>query len=652
MKQEQFLSVVTAEEATRIFREAIQPGPLGEEEVSLSDSLGRVLSRNIVSRVDVPFFDRSNVDGFAIRSQDSFGADETSGKSLQLTGEVIHTNVVPRSEISPGKASAIATGGVIPRGADAVIMVEDTKPDPDAPDGQGIIIYKGVVPGNAISFAGTDIASGETVLHSRFRLTSRETGVLAAIGYENVPVFRRPRVAIISTGDEIIPPGKEMHVGRIYDSNGTIIRDAVRELGCEADHLGIVPDHEPTIRKAVEKAVAEYDFVLLSGGTSKGEGDLNYAVVNTMGAPGILVHGVALKPGKPLCLALIGKTPLAILPGFPTSAVFTFHAFIAPVLRIMAGEKEEDPQEISARLPMRVNSAKGRTEFLLVNLVDGRDGYSAYPMGKGSGSVTTFSKADGFICIDRNAEYLEGNEQVNVTLIGQKLKPADLVVIGSQCVGLDYILAMMSREGWRVKFIAVGSTGGLTAAARGECDIAGSHLLDEKTGIYNQPFLDDSLHLEKGYGRRQGLVFRKDDDRFGGLELQEALTLIKTPAAPLAGEGSPDGKTSLMINRNRGSGTRILIDKLLDGQKPQGYLVEAKSHNAVAAAVAQGRADWGVAINHVAEQLGLGFLFIVNEEYDFVIPRARQDRPAVKAFLSMLHSQETQKALQDMGFAI
>jgi putative molybdopterin biosynthesis protein len=444
-------------------------------------------------------------------------------------------------------------------------------------------------------------------------------------------------VAILSTGDEIIPPGAEMSIGKIYDSNGTIIADAVREIGCEAVHLGIQPDDAGQIRATLERAVGAYDMVLLSGGTSKGQGDLNYTVVEQLGAPGILVHGVALKPGKPLCLAMVGRTPLAILPGFPTSAVFTFHEFIAPVLRLMAGLSEADPQQVRATLPMRVNSEKGRTEFLLVNLVAGSEGYSAYPMGKGSGSVTAFSKADGFIAIDRNAEYLERGEPVHVTLIGQELLLADLVVIGSHCVGLDWLVSRLGDEGHTVKYISVGSQGGLAAAKRGECDVAGTHLLDEATGEYNTPFLDDTLHLERGYGRSQGIVFRPDDPRFAGATLGQALERAKSDPA------------LLMINRNRGSGTRVLVDKLLAGARPTGYLVEAKSHNAVAAAVAQHRVDWGIAVSHVAAQLALGFLPIVDEQYDLVIPKARLQRPPVQALLRLLRTPEARRALRDLG---
>ncbi|MCH7476561.1 MAG: molybdopterin biosynthesis protein [SAR324 cluster bacterium] len=634
MKQEQFLNVVTAEEAHRIFWEAVRPAPLGTEIVPIGEALGRVLAADVVSAIDVPYFDRSNVDGYAVRAQDTYGANETEPVFLKLTDEVIHTNVVPRIEVTEGMATPIATGGVIPRGVDAVVMVEQTIPR----DG-GINVVKAVVPGGALSFAGTDIGAGETVLHRRVRLTSRETGVLAAIGQKEVPVFRRPRVAVLSTGDEIISPGDAMEVGKIYDSNGTIISDALRELGCEPVRLGIVKDNVERLREKLTEAL-KYDFVLLSGGTSKGAGDLNYTVVGELGEPGILVHGVALKPGKPLCLAAIGKTPLAILPGFPTSAVFTFHEFVAPVLRVMAGRGEERRETIAAELPMRMNSEKGRTEFLLVNLVNGEKGYAAYPMGKGSGSVTAFSKADGFITIDRNSEFLEASEPVEVTLIGQSLAPADLVLIGSHCVGADYLLSLMSEAGWRVKFITVGSQGGLAAAQRLECDVAGMHLLDEKTGVYNRPFLDEGLELVKGYGRKQGMLFRPDDARFAGKSLEEAI------ATALA------ENDCLMINRNRGSGTRVLIDSLLKGKTPPGFFVEAKSHNAVAAAIKQGRMDWGVAIENVARPLGLGFLPIVDEEYDFVVPTRRRARPPVQAFLELLRRPETREGLRKLGMTV
>jgi putative molybdopterin biosynthesis protein len=432
-----------------------------------------------------------------------------------------------------------------------------------------------------------------------------------------------------------------MRAGLVYDSNATVLADAVRELGGEPVPLGVVPDDAARLEAALRGALG-CDLVLLSGGTSKGAGDISYRVVGAIGEPGILAHGVALKPGKPLCLAAVrreGRTvPVAVLPGFPTSAIFTFQEFLAPVIRRLAGRPDDPASVVKARLPMRVNSERGRTEYLLVGLVDAGDGYAAYPMGKGSGSVTTFSRADGFVTIPRQREYLEAGDVVDVRLLGHGLRPAELVVIGSHCVGLDYLLGRLQEGGTRTKFLAVGSTGGLTAARRGECDLAGVHLLDPKTNTYNRPYLGDDLLLIPGYGRLQGIVFRSGDPRFEGRSIPESV------AAALA---DPE---CVLVNRNRGSGTRVLIDQLLGAGRPPGYLTEARSHNAVAAAVAQSRADWGVAIATVAAGAGLGFLPLQEEQYDFVVPKARWDRPAVRAFRELLGRDDVRAALTVMGF--
>jgi putative molybdopterin biosynthesis protein len=458
-----------------------------------------------------------------------------------------------------------------------------------------------------------------------------------------VPVVRRPRVAILSTGDEVQPPGEPPRPGCVFDSNQTVLADAVRELGGEPRPLGIVVDDFDRLREAFIRAVREADVVLLSGGTSKGAGDLSYRMLAEFGPPGIVAHGVALKPGKPLCLAVVllperRPVPVAILPGFPTSAAFTFHEFIAPVIRSLAGRTADPTAEVTAILPERVNSERGRTEFLLVGLIRTDAGLSAIPMGKGSGSVTAFGRADGFLTIPRQREYLEAGEEVTVRLLGPGLRPADLVVIGSHCVGLDYLLGRLREEGITSRVLAVGSTGGLDAVRRGECDLAGIHLFDPETDTYNRPFLTPDLALIPGYGRLQGVVYRRGDPRFEGRTLEEAVTAaLADPACVLA-------------NRNRGSGTRVLIDRLLGEAQPPGYLTESKTHQAVSAAVVQGRADWGVAIEPVARECGLGFLPLREERYDFAAPRARLDRPAVRAFRELLLSPEVRRDLVELGF--
>jgi len=621
MKQQQFLEVLDRDEAERRWRAAIDALPLPAEMVPLEHALGRVLAEDVRAAVDVPGFDRSNLDGFAVRAEDTYGASEDAPRRLCVNPETIPTGVAPAIEVAPGTATPIATGGMLPRGADAVLAVEDTDLE-DA--GATVVVRRARTPGAAVSFAGTDIGSGETVLFTGARLTSRETGVLAAIGRCEVAVVRRPRVAVLSTGDEIVQPGGAMRPGLVYDSNGRILADAVREIGGVPEFLGAFGDDLKVVRRALVGALERADVVLLSGGTSKGPGDLNHRVVSEL-TPGIVVHGVALKPGKPICLAAAGRRPVVILPGFPTSAVFTFHEFVAPVIRGMAGLPPEGRETRRARLAQKTVSERGRLEYLLVGLTAREDGeLAAYPIGKGSGSVTAWSRADGFVRIGRNTEIVEADNEVEVTLIGRELPLADLVVIGSHCVGLDVLASALAREGFRVKVMAVGSQGGLAAAARGECDVAPIHLLDPETGRYNAPFLTGDLRLVRGYRRVQGVVTRADETR-------ETAALLADPALR-------------MVNRNRGSGTRVLIDELLGLRRPAGYAYEPRSHFAVAAAVAQKRADWGVAIETVAQQAGLRFRPLRDEHYDFAVPAARLGRPAVQALMRLLAEDGTVRA--------
>jgi putative molybdopterin biosynthesis protein len=639
-RQEQFLEVIDRDEATTRFQGHLRMRPLGAETVPLSQALGRVLARAVIADVDVPGFDRSSVDGFAVRAGDTAGASDRQPKRLVLNAEILTPGTAPVVPVEPGTATLIATGGMVPRGADAVVMVEHT----EAHDESGatvIEVHRAVASGQFIAFAGSDLARGETVLRAGQPLTSREIGMLAAVGTATIEVWRRPQVAIISTGDEIVAPGKPMRPGAVYDSNAAIIAAAVEEAGGAPKLLGIGRDDEVAISRLVHEGLATADIVIMSGGTSKGAGDVCYRTIALFNDPGIVVHGVALKPGKPLCLAVTGGKPIAILPGFPTSAIFTFHEFVAPVIRAFAGRPVDRAEQLPAVLPVRVSSERGRTEFLLVSLVRGADGaaLTAYPAAKGSGAVTAFSQADGFIAIEQHGEGLPAGTPVQVQLIGEP-HLADLVVIGSHCIGLDVLIDRLQTEGVSVKALNVGSTGGLAAAKRGECDIAPIHLLDPVSSDYNWPFLTPELELVAGYRRLQGIVFRKGDPRFEGLLLDKAL------AAALA------APACLMVNRNAGSGTRILTDRLLSGARPPGYWSQPKSHNAVAVAIAQSRADWGIAIEPVARQYDLGFIPVQDEHYDFAIPKARWDSPAVQRFREALADTSVREALTALGFRL
>lgn len=642
-RQTQFLDVLTRDEAAQRFESALQLRPLGFESAPLLEAAGRVLAAHVVAEVDVPGFDRSNVDGVAVRSSDLSGADEEHPITLRLTTEILSPGTVPRSEVTKDQGTVIATGGMVPRGADAVVMVEHTE-SVELDGRPAVAVSRMVSPGTNISSAGSDITRGETVLWAGQVLTSRELGVLAALGLDTVSIFRRPRVAIISTGNEIVAPGQPLPTGSVYDSNATILAANVRELGGEPVCLGTVRDDLGELRTLVHEGLA-CDLVLLSGGTSKGAGDLSYQVVRELSNPGIVAHGVALKPGKPICLAVTNGKPVVVLPGFPTSAIFTFHEFVAPVLRQLAGRDRVRRRTIPARIPLRMNSERGRTEFVLVGLVRSGEQWAAYPMGKGSGSVTTFSGADGFVTIPQQTEYLEEGALVEVTLLNDAIQPADLVVIGSHCVGLDLLLGEIRARGYTTRVITVGSQGGLAAVRRGECDVAGVHLCDPATGAYNLPYVTSSVELIRGYSRRQCMVYRSGDPRFEGRSLEQAL------------RSAVSDSNCQMINRNPGSGTRILIDEILGRVLPPerrvdlpGYRMQTRSHNAVAAAIAQCRADWGVTIESVARQYGLGVIPIRDEQYDFLIPRERLESPAVQCLVELLETVAIQDRLQELGF--
>ena len=634
-RQEQFLEVISADEARTRFERHLDITPLPGESVPLTRALTRVLAHDVVAAVDAPPFDRSNVDGFALHAADTVGAGDTTPKIFRLNAEVIACGDSPKLTVERGTATAIATGGVMPRGADAVVMIEHTELTSDG--APSLELRRAAAPGQFVSYAGSDIARGETLLRRGMRIGSREIGVLAACGLAAVEVVRRPKVAVLSTGNELVAPGSPLKSAGVYDSNSAIIAAAISEAGGEPLSFAAFPDDAASLEKAMRQALAKSDLVVVSGGTSKGAGDLSHEVVLRLGPPGILVHGVALKPGKPLCLGVVGDKPIVVLPGFPTSAIFTFHAFVAPIIRARAGLPSEDARKLIAHVPVRVASELGRKEFVLVSLIDTDNGIVAFPTGKGSGAVTSFSQADGFLEIDALASALDAGTSAQVTLIGSATHAPDLVIMGSHDVALDVVVGALADRGFSARTLAVGSLGGVAAATRSECDIAPVHLIDPDSGQYNVHLATPGLRLVRGWERMQGILFRPGDKRFEGRRAQDALK---------AALGDP---SVLMVNRNAGAGTRVLIDELLKGARPPGYANQPKSHNAVAAAIAQGRADWGLAIEPVAKLYGLEFLPLAPEHYDFLVVESRRERPAVQDFLAALSDEKTRERIRALG---
>ncbi|NJE48305.1 gephyrin-like molybdotransferase Glp [Thermococcus sp. 9N3] len=398
-----FLKVVPLEKAL----EVIDSFPLEPkvERVPLGEALGRVLAEDIVSPINVPPFDRATVDGYAVRAEDTFMASESEPVRLKVTGEV-NAGDSPDFELKPGESVYISTGAPLPKGADAVIQFEDVDRD-----GDEVIIYKPAYPGLGVMKAGADIPKGKPLLKRGTRLGFKETALLSAVGLAEVPVFRKPKVAVISTGNELVLPGEGLKPGQIYDINGRAIADAVKELGGEAVFLGIAKDDRESLKALIEKGVECCDIVLLSGGASGGIRDLTSSIIEELGE--VKIHGIAIQPGKPTIIGLIDGKPVFGLPGYPTSCLTNFTLLVAPLLRRLIG-RESEVRKVKKRLAHKVFSVKGRRQFLPVRI----EGEKAVPILKGSGAVTSFIDADGFIEVPENVEILEAGEEVEVTFFG------------------------------------------------------------------------------------------------------------------------------------------------------------------------------------------------------------------------------------------
>jgi molybdenum cofactor synthesis domain-containing protein len=633
MGRKEFRTLVSLEDA----RKALVPFYRRDsEQVPLSGCYGRVLARDVHSKVDVPGFDRASMDGFAVKAKDTWGADEQNPVALKLTG-IIHAGEMPSIAVEPGTAIEIATGAVMPRGGNAVVMVEQTDTS-----GDKVNVRKPVSPGENVMHTGADVMMGELLLREGTRLTSREISVLAAVGLSMVDVYRRPLVGIISTGNEIAPPGSALKPGQIYDVNAYAVGAGVEENGGIPVYLGIVRDRPLEFRNALLEASKKVDVILTSGSTSAGASDMMFATVAEMGK--VLVHGIKIKPGKPTIIGEADHKPFIGLPGYPSSALTIFNEVAAPLIRHMAGIRGAEQHRVQARMAVRTQSEGGREVLQPVGLIRMADGsLAAYPIEKGSGAVTSLLDADGYVEIGEHTHVLEEGEHVEVTLFSEKIAFPDLLIIGSHCLGIDVITELMARYGYSVRSINVGSMGGLRAIRKGIADIAGVHLLDE-SGVYNEPFLQgvEGL-LVKGYIREQGLILPKGN--------------------PLKIRGIADLPGKRIVNRTRGSGTRTLFDmelKKLATEKHvpveeliesiEGYDVEAKTHSAVASAILSGKADAGVGIKTVADQNGLDFIPLRDEEYDFVVQKSRAEKPAIKAFMDVLRSSEFRSRLETLGY--
>ena len=407
-----FRKLLSLEEAREVLKRSLSPKPAGEEQVPLSEAHGRVLAEDVTAPIDVPPFNRSTVDGYAVRATDTFGAEEDRPVALEFCGRIA-IGEPPRVVVKNHMTAEIVTGAPLPEGADAVVMLEYAVREDNT-----IFIQRAVSRGENVMRAGSDIRKGETILRRRQRISSREIGVLAALGTTQVAVYKRPKVAVISTGAEIVDPGDPLSPGKIYDINASTLSAAVRECGGDPVNLGIILDDLDQLKSALKKALKMADMTVTSGGVSVGPKDVIPQVLNTLGKPGVIVSGIAVKPGKPTTIAMIDGKPVFSLPGHPTSALLMFYQLVRPLIYRMTGTREKASPMVKAFAEKRMFPARGRRTFTMVKLARDKSGrLLASPVALGlSGAITTLAKADGFVMISEEQQFIDAGDEVSVWL--------------------------------------------------------------------------------------------------------------------------------------------------------------------------------------------------------------------------------------------
>lgn len=636
--EKSFYSLRDLEEVTDILKRYVEIKPLGVEEVDLRDAIGRVLATDVYAPIDYPPFDRSVVDGYAVRSVDVSSADELNPVKLRVVGSS-YPGSKPTIEVTDGVAVEISTGAVVPRGSDAIVMLEYARRDGDT-----VYVYKSVYPGENISTAGSDVSAGDLVLMKGSLLDERALALLAGLGFSKVKVYVKPRVAIYSIGNEIVEPGEELSLGKVYDVNGFLLCGSLSRMGLNPVFRGILPDDEKTIFDNLKRDLLFFDVLITSGGTSKGPSDTLYRVLSKLGEPGVLIHGLRIKPGKPTIIAVINNRLVFGLPGFPLSCFMVFHKVVKPIIANLMGLTTVKPRLVKATLPFKIRKALGVSWFLPVALVSTSKGYSAYPISFESGSLYSITYSDGYCVLPKNVEIVDENNSVDVELFGDLENLPELIIIGSN----DYLLydiLVRSRLANKTRALSVGSMGGLKAIVRGEADIAPIHLLDPETLVYNKPFvnkygLSDRAVLVRGYSRLIGIMVAKGNPK----NIRSVKDFLRDDV--------------VVVNRTKSSGTYVYLEYLLSmlsrelglelnqlKKKIKGYDYEVKTHTAVALAIKHGRADAGLGSGYVAHIYGLDFIPLVWEEYDFLVLRDRLNKDSVKLFINTLRDRDFMEKL-------
>ena len=613
-RREIYLEDIPLEEALARFWAALErAGALASlpgELVAIEDALGRPTAEPVFARLSVPHYHAAAMDGIAVRAEDTLGASETSPLHLQLGAQ----------------ATWVDTGDPLPPDTNAVIMAEHVQ---ELNDGR-LEILAAVAPWQHVRPMGEDLVATELVLPENHALSAVDLGAVTAAGHTCISVRRRPKVAILPTGSELVEPGRApLRPGEIVDFNSVVLAGQVREWGGEPDRMPITADDRQLIRDRVAAALETHEVVVVNAGSSAGAEDYTASIVGELGE--LLVHGVAIRPGHPLVLGIANRRALIGLPGYPVSAILTSELFLKPLLYRLQGLPPPSRTTARATMTRKLLSPMGEEEYVRVKLGQVGERLMAAPLSRGAGVIMSMVRADGLVRIPRFAEGVHAGAEVDVDVLRSMDEVRKTIVaIGSHDLALDLLSNALARRspGASLASANVGSLGGLLALARREAHLAGSHLLDEATGEYNVSYIERHLanrpvvlvHLA---GRVQGLIVPPGNPK--GISTLEDL-------------GRPD---VLFVNRQRGSGTRVLLDYELNNRHVQagsikGYEREEYTHLAVAADVASGAADVGLGILAAARALGLDFLPLFNEQYQLVIPREHYESSVFAPLLEII----------------
>ncbi len=619
-KRNLYLNNTPVEEARIIYKNALKTRIKMEyEEIPTEQSLGRITKEAVFALCSSPMFNAAAMDGIAVIAERTKGALEREPLELKKLEDFM----------------VVDTGDPIKYPYDAVIMAEDVLEIDDST----VSILEAAAPWQHIRPVGEDIVCGEMLLASMHKIRPIDIGVLFSGGITKIKVVKQPKVAIFPTGTEIIEPGSEPKEGDILESNSRMFEAMVTTYGGIAHRFPPIKDDYEKIKGVVSDALVHYDIVIVNAGSSAGTEDYTVHILRELGE--VFVHGVAIKPGKPVILAVAKDKPVIGLPGYPVSAYIGFENFVKPILTMFSGEHDDESNQVKAILSKRLVSSLKHKEYVRVKVgaVGGR--LVASPLSRGAGAAMSLVRADGFCVIDQICEGIEAGQTVTVELYRSRSEiKHTLVSIGSHDLILDLIGDLMSfhNPGIYMSSTHVGSMGGLMALKRGEAHMVPIHLLDEESGEYNLPYLvrlfQEPMSIIKGVKRIQGLMVQKGN--------------------PLNIKGIEDLTRCRYVNRQRGAGTRVLFDYKLkflgiNSLLINGYEREAATHMAAAALVSSKSADAAMGIFSAANAMGLDFLPVGEEEYDFAVPVKYLDLPEMLSFIKVLKSEELHHRMDQIG---